>query len=429
MEFNAEDNYSGYTSKVPYDNEPISRKSSYSKKPTKQTVGTSKLVVFMLCIIVMVNIVISVCVVNLYSKTRNSSSVVNYNNYTISGDANSGTGTATELANILAVAKAKQSAVCVSAGYSSSADTSITNKEKFFNMKQRGSGVILELDKMNGVGYIVTCYHVISGYSSQSYVLLSDSTVPMKAETVNYSSKYDIAVLKVTNEQLTQSACRAVEVADSSTLAMGETAHAVGNPLGADFRSSTGTVTRPEGLVTVDGLTHRVVGTDTPINSGNSGGGLFNSKGQLIGIVNAKTKATGVDNMAYAIPSNMAVSLARNIINNVYPVKAVLGCTFAVRAGVVETEFVGDREVLNYNVIVTKVDSGSVAENYGFKENDEIISFTYGDTVVSCRSTYTFEDHAFNFNNGDSVTFIIIRNGEQKIITVKMTKFVAADSN
>jgi serine protease Do len=278
------------------------------------------------------------------------------------------------------------------------------------------------------VAYIVTCYHVISGYTSQVYILLSDSTIPIKAETVNYSSLNDIAVLRVESSQLSASNCRAADVADSSLVTMGETAHAVGNPLNADFRSSTGTVTNPEGLVGVGSTVYRVIGVDTPINPGNSGGGLFNSKGELIGIVNAKTQLVEIDNMAYAIPSNLAISLANNIVKNNYPVKAVLGCSFTVKAGIIQTEIVDGREIADYEVLVSSVQSGSAADIAGFQINDEIVSFAYKNTVVKCRSQYTFADHAFNLSVGDQITFVIRRGGTEKQLTVTISKVVAADA-
>ena len=427
MGYNAEDKYSSY-SKVPYDNEPINRSSSYQKKTVKSSMGANKFLTIVLSLVVILNIFMGVALINLYSKTTISGRVVNYNNYTIPVDTNSGTGgNTTELANMIAVTKARQSAVIISAGYASSLDTTIDSKADFFNMKSHGSGVILEIDKNNGVAYIVTCYHVINGYTGQVYIMLYDSTTPLKAQTIQYSALNDIAVIKVENPQLIQSNCRAAEVADSSLVVMGETAHAVGNPLNADFRSSTGTITNPEHLVAVGSTTYRVIGTDTPINPGNSGGGLFNSKGELIGIINAKTQLVDIDNMAYALPSNLAVSLAQNIIRNTYPVKADLGCTFAVKSGVVDSVVVGDRELLDYAVVITSVDSGSAASNAGLKVNDEIISFTYKNKVVDCRSQYSFADHAFNLNVGDKVSFVVLRGGTQLVIEVTITKVVAAD--
>lgn len=443
---NTEEKLNSY-SKVPYDNEPISRNSSYQKKQTRSPMKSSKVLTILMSLVIIVNIIMGVSLINLYAKNNNSEKVVNYHNYTLSGDSNS--TSSSDINNSIAIAKARQSAVCVSAGYSitpstgdgsmydengdkvGELDTTIDNKSDFFNMLSRGSGVILELDKDNGVAYIITCYHVIAGYAGteQIYVLLYDSTIPMHGTSVFYSVKNDIAVLKVENTQLTQSNCRAADVADSSTVVMGETVHAIGNPLNLDFRSSTGTITNPEHLVAVQNMVYRVMGTDTPINPGNSGGGLFNSKGELIGIVNVKTQLVEIDNMGYAIPSNLAVSLARNIIRNTYPVQAVLGCSLAVRSGIINTEVVDGRELLDYEVLVTSVESGSAAALAGFKDFDEIVSFAYGNTVVNCRSQYSFADHAYNLNVGDKVTFIIKRNGQQHVLTVTISKVIAADSN
>lgn len=426
MSYNTEEKMNGY-SKVPYDNEPISRASSYQKKTPKTPVKSSKFLLIVLSLVIIVNIFMGVSLINLYSKNKSADKIVNYNSYNIPTGAGSDSANLNELTNMLAVTKAKQSAVCVTAGYVSALDTVIENKADFFAMRQRGSGVIIEVDKTNGVAYIVTCYHVISGYTSQVYILLYDSTIPMKAETVNYSAVNDIAVLKVENDLLIESNCKAAEVADSSLVTMGETTHTVGNPLNADFRSSTGTITSPEELVNVGGTIYRVMGTDTPINPGNSGGGFFNSKGQLIGIVNAKTQMVEIDNMAYAIPSNLAISLARNIIRNTTPRQASIGVAFAVRSGIINTEFIGDREVLDYDVLITSVEGGSAAALAGLKVGDELVSFAYGNTVVTCRSQYSFADHAYNMNVGDKLTLVVNRGGEELVLELTISKVVAPD--
>lgn len=424
-------------SKVPYDNEPISRSSSYQRKTTKTPMGSNKFLMILMSLVIIVNIFMGVALINLYSKNNLSDKVVNYNNYSIPVDVNTSNSNLNELSNMLAVTKIKQSAVIVSAGNPSSMDdpytssddiTKVDTKYEFFSMKNHGSGVITHLDKNSGEAYITTCYHVISGNTSQVAIMIYDSLVPILAKTVGYSSKNDIAVLKIESQQLIDSNCKAAEIADSSTVVMGETAHTVGNPYNSDFRSSTGTVTSPEGLVPVGNNVYRVIGTDTPINPGNSGGGLFNAKGELIGIVNAKTQSDTIDNMAYAIPSNLAISLANNIIRNNYPVQATIGVSLAVRSGIIDTEVINGRELFDYEVLVTKVESGSAAEKAGIKVGDEIVSFTYSSTYVKCRSQYSFADHAFNLNVGDKVQVVVNRGGEQLILTVTVSKVVAADS-
>ena len=111
-----------------------------------------------------------------------------------------------------------------------------------------------------------------------------------------------------------------MSVFDSEMINVGESAIAIGNPEGNGFSTSLGIVSVDSEYIEMtgaDGVTNvefRVMRIDTAVNGGNSGGGLFNSKGELIGIVNAKIQSTTVENIAYAIPSNLAAAVADNII-------------------------------------------------------------------------------------------------------------------
>jgi serine protease Do len=172
-----------------------------------------------------------------------------------------------------------------------------------------GSGVII-----SELGYIVTCNHVVEDATSIVVTLASGSQY--EASIVGYDDRSDLAVIRIDpKEQLT-----AAEHGTSASLVVGEKVVAIGNPLG----TLGGTVT--DGIISAtareilatDGTAMTLLQTNAAINSGNSGGGLFNLKGQLIGIVNAKYAAEGIEGLAFAIPSDHALEIEKDLIQYGY---------------------------------------------------------------------------------------------------------------
>lgn len=207
-----------------------------------------------------------------------------------------------------------------------------TNKESYSS----GAGVIYSCNKENGSALIITNYHVI--YSADAftsnkisdeinvylYGTISEET-EMKATYVGGSMHYDLAVLEITNNSIIKnSEVKSVEIRDSSLVHVGETAFAVGNPNADGFSVTSGIVSVDSeyiDLTLADDVTEasmRVMRVDTPVNPGNSGGGLFDSSGNLIGIVNAKYADQKTDNIGYAIPSSTVVAIVENLLDNCY---------------------------------------------------------------------------------------------------------------
>lgn len=237
--------------------------------------------------------------------------------------------------NILAASKGVLSAVSVSStfnvtytyqgGYGIPSTT--TGKTTSY-----GSGVIYRLDKARGDAYIITNYHVVYNSSSNTSNKISDdikvylygqeySEYSIAAKYIGGSVNYDIAVLKVSgNEKLMQSNAQAATFANSDTVSILDTAIAIGNPEAKGISATVGVVNVDSEEIRISGLGAdgyvdlRVMRTDAAVNSGNSGGGLFNDRGDVIGIVNAKMSDSSVDNIGYAIPSNVAKNVADNII-------------------------------------------------------------------------------------------------------------------
>lgn len=185
--------------------------------------------------------------------------------------------------------------------------TETVTSDRFFGnyvSNGAGSGVIIGTN-----GYIVTNYHVISG-ARTIYVTLADGK-EYEATYLGGDSKNDIAVLKIDETGLT-----AATVGDSDMLVVGESVLAIGNPLGELGGTVTdGIISSTSREITVDGTTMELLQTSAAINPGNSGGGLFNMKGELIGIVNAKSSGSDIEGLGFAIPVNTAIEIAQEIVD------------------------------------------------------------------------------------------------------------------
>lgn len=199
------------------------------------------------------------------------------------------------------------------------------------NLTSNGSGVIYKLNEC-GDAYIITNYHVVYNSKFSTSDRISDNIIvflygyesdaqAITAKYIGGAKDYDIAILKVSGSNIIKnSGAKEVGVASSKDVAVGSTAIAVGCPASGGNTDHNFSATK--GIVSVDSenisvsengysiQSLRVLRIDAAINSGNSGGGLFNARGQLIGIVNAKSGATGIDNIGYAIPSDVATGIA-----------------------------------------------------------------------------------------------------------------------
>ncbi|MBE6573812.1 MAG: trypsin-like serine protease [Ruminococcaceae bacterium] len=182
-----------------------------------------------------------------------------------------------------------------------------------------GSGVIIDAEN----GYIITCAHVIDGASAVT-VKLRDGT-PYEAEIIGSDAQTDIAVIKIEAEGL-----KAATLADSDDIVVGQTAIAIGNPLGTlGGTVSSGIVSALDREITIDGQKYSLLQIDTSINPGNSGGGLFNAAGELIGVVNAKSggaeSGTTIEGLGFAIPMNDAKAVADDLVERGFVKRPMLG--------------------------------------------------------------------------------------------------------
>ena len=170
-----------------------------------------------------------------------------------------------------------------------------------------GSGIVLTAD-----GYIVTCKHVVDGAETVT-VILNDDT-EHEAQVIGSDSRNDLAVLKIDAAGLTPAT-----LGDSDMLTVGEDVIAIGNPLGELRGTSTsGIISALDRDVTVENMDMTLLQTDAAISPGNSGGGLFNASGSLIGIVNAKANSSGSEGLGFAIPVNSVKQIISDLMVHGY---------------------------------------------------------------------------------------------------------------
>lgn len=275
-----------------------------------------------------------------------------------------------------------------------------------------GSGVIISQD-----GYILTNNHVINGANSVK-VRLRDGT-EYDATIIGSDSDNDIALLKVSATGLSPAT-----FGDSNSLAVGDYVVAIGNPLGELGGTVTdGIISALARKVTIEDTQMTLLQTNAQVNPGNSGGGLFNANGELVGIVNAKQSATEVEGIAFAIPIN-------NVLDILSDLKEYGYVTGKVDLGIDFTDITSDETAFYYGVnqtgcYVLSVDSGSNAEKAGVTRGDLVTKVNDTDVSTSEDITTALEKAEV----GDTVTFTVSRRGTSKTISFVLEEYVPAVSN
>ena len=286
--------------------------------------------------------------------------------------------------------------------------TTTLSSDNMFSMPTEstgvGTGIIVDSN-----GYILTNSHVISdGQAKTVNVLFSDGST-IDGEVYWYDSQLDLAIVKVNKTGLT-----AAELGDSDKVQIGDISVAIGNPYGLDL---AGTVT--QGIIsgldrtisTSETTMTGLIQTDASINSGNSGGPLLNSSGQVIGINTAK--ASEGEGLGFAIPINTAKPIIESIIQKGSYEKVTLGIkgTDASKYAQYSKQQLSTDE----GVYVAEVVSGSAAESAGIKSGD--IKTKIDSTNISVMSDLT--KNLYNYTKGDSATLTINRDGKEMTLKVK----------
>ena len=277
-----------------------------------------------------------------------------------------------------------------------------------------GSGVIISSD-----GYILTCAHVVDGASNIT-VTINDKDYT--ATLVGEDTTSDIAVIKIDANGLTPAT-----VGDSDSLKVGQNVMAVGNPLGELGGTVTGgMISALNRSVTIQGTnstnTMSLIQMDASVSPGNSGGGLFNMNGELVGIVNAKSSSSDAEGLGFAIPINDAIKVAQELLENGYVTgRPYLGITYLA---VTDAQTAQQLGVNAYGVYIVDVTKGGPADQAGLKVGDRIVSVDGSEIAAKDDLGTLMQKHAA----GDTLAITVARDGQMQTVTVTLGEKGAENS-
>ena len=353
----------------------------------------------------------------------------------LSQKQNSGTTTTTtvsktavknENSTTQAVDKVKDAVVSVIT-YSANSQNSLfgsTDTDTDTNTEQvssEGSGVIYK--KEGNFAYLVTNTHVINGAKKVDIRLADGTKVP--GEIVGSDTYSDIAVVKIAADKVTTVA----EFGDSDQLTVGETAIAIGSPLGSEYANTVtqgivSSLNRNVSLKSEDGqaISTKAIQTDTAINPGNSGGPLINIQGQVIGITSSKIATNGgtsVEGLGFAIPSNDAINIINQLEKNGKVTRPALGIQMVNLSNLSSSDLqrLNVPSSVTAGVVVRSVIT-SMPANGHLQQYDVITKVD--DKAIS--STTELQSALYSHSIGDSMTITYYRNGKEETTTIKLDK-------
>ena len=267
-----------------------------------------------------------------------------------------------------------------------------------------GSGFVITTD-----GYILTNYHVIEDASNVKVTLYSGDTYD--ATVVGGDEDYDVAVIKIEAEGL-----KAVTIGDSSKLAVGEDIAAIGNPLGElTFSMSEGIVSCVDRAINLDGTPFNMIQVTAAINPGNSGGPLFNTYGEVVGIVSAKYSSysnTAVEGLGFAIPINDVLAMVEDIMENG---RVTNRPYFGIMASSVSANYARQNGLaVSYGVYVNSVEEGTAAEKAGMKAGDVIVKV--GEKKIEDMNDLNAAKKSYKA--GDEATVTVNRGGQEVELSI-----------
>ncbi|MBR2768541.1 MAG: trypsin-like peptidase domain-containing protein [Solobacterium sp.] len=275
-----------------------------------------------------------------------------------------------------------------------------------------GSGVIISED-----GYIITNNHVVEG--AQKVTVTTYDGTTYDAKVIGTDAKSDIGVIKVDATGL-----NAAVIGDSDALRVGDTAIVIGNPLGTLGGTVTnGIISATDREMTINNQSMTLIQTNAAINNGNSGGGLFDGSGNLVGIVNARDSGmTGsgsmIEGLGFAIPINTAFSVAQDLMSNGY-------VTDRPTIGVGLQTLDQDYREYKAGLYISKIYEGGAAEAAGLMEGDRIIK-AEGKEISSCTQLTRVLSGK---HVGDTMTMTVEREGEEIEVTLTLTGVLASMQN
>lgn len=289
--------------------------------------------------------------------------------------------------------------------------SSIFNKNMLSTATAEGSGIIISED-----GYILTNNHIVNTSSTSSFyevgkankvtITLYNDETEYEGTIVGTDEQTDLAVIKIDKTGLT-----AAELGNSDSVQVGEFAMAVGNPLGMQSSVSSGMISAVNRKVVSDGITFILIQTDTAINSGNSGGALVNSKGEVIGINTLKMSGSGIEGMGFAIPINSAKPIYEQLIQYNKVKRPYIGIS-----GRDLDEKTAKANNLVVGVYVLSIDEFSAAEKAGIKIGDVITEIDGKNITTMDKLNEIKNSHAI----GDEIKLKIYRNGSEKEVSITL---------
>ena len=269
-----------------------------------------------------------------------------------------------------------------------------------------GSGVIISSD-----GYILTCDHVVSGASN---ITVTIGDTDYTATVVGEDSTSDVAVLKIDANGLTPAV-----VGDSDALAVGDNVLAVGNPLGELGGTVTsGIVSALNRSVSIQSSgsvnTMSLIQMDASVSPGNSGGGLFNMNGELVGVVNAKSSSSDAEGLGFAIPINDAMKVAQDLLENGYVTgRPYMGITYLA---VTDAQTAQQLGVNAYGIYVADVVKGGPADKAGLQVGDRIVSIDGTEVAQKTDLGTIIQQHSA----GDTLSITVARDGQMQTVSLTL---------
>ena len=288
-------------------------------------------------------------------------------------------------------------------------------------VSSEGSGVIYK--KEGNFAYLVTNTHVINGAKKVDIRLADGTKVP--GEIVGSDTYSDIAVVKIAADKVTTVA----EFGDSDQLTVGETAIAIGSPLGSEYANTVtqgivSSLNRNVSLKSEDGqaISTKAIQTDTAINPGNSGGPLINIQGQVIGITSSKIATNGgtsVEGLGFAIPSNDAINIIKQLEKNGKVTRPALGIQMVNLSNLSSTDLqrLNVPSSVTAGVVVRSVQTSMPAN--GHLQKYDVITKVDDKTISS---TTELQSALYSHSIGDSMTITYYRNGKEETTTIKLDK-------
>ena len=298
-------------------------------------------------------------------------------------------------------------------------DTDIDSNTEQVNSE--GSGVIYK--KEGESAYLVTNTHVINGAKKVDVRLTDGTKVP--GEIVGSDTYSDIAVVKISSEKVSTVA----EFGDSSKLAVGETAIAIGSPLGSEYANTVtqgivSSLNRHVSLKAEDGqaISTNAIQTDTAINPGNSGGPLINIQGQVIGITSSKIASNGgtsVEGLGFAIPANDVINIIKQLEKDGKVTRPALGIHMVnlTNLSTADLQKLKLPDNVTSGVAVRSVQKNMPAN--GHLQQYDVIT-KVDDTKIS--STTELQNALYSHSIGDEMTVTYYRNGKEETTKIKLDK-------